>query len=76
MIQYAFNNSTHRGKEIEQGCIGGVVCAFHKTVTYNETGTLTTPEGPSSYRKRNQRSHDVFNTDEGPSAGVPCTPEG
>lgn len=64
-----------RGKEIKRGCIGDIVCAFHKAVMYNKTGILIIPESQSSYRKRNQRSHDVFKIDKGPSTGVHCTPE-
>lgn len=41
----------------KQGCIGDIICTFHKAIMYN---TLITPESQYSYRKRITRGHIMF----------------
>lgn len=57
----------------KQGCIGDIICTFHKAIMYSNI--LITPESQYSYRKRTPRGHImfVFKTDAFPQ--LHCTPE-
>lgn len=48
----------------KQGCIGDIICTFHKQ-SCTVTDTLITPERQYSYRKRITRGHITFSNRQG-----------
>lgn len=57
----------------KQGCIGDIICTFHKAIMYNNLIHYSR-KSVFVQKKNYQRSHNVFKIDKVHFTGVHCTP--